>query len=52
MRCFKEIHQEIYEEMIEETGVEPHWRDLEARFRDRIANMVDNWKDSVQNSSD
>ena len=35
---YKEIHQEVYEELLENLGREPDWKEIECAFRDHISN--------------
>lgn len=42
---YKQIHQDCYEDLIEELGREPNFEEMESAYRDRIASMVDRAKD-------
>lgn len=38
---YKEIHQECYENLVEDLKREPTWKEVEASFQDRISNIID-----------
>lgn len=45
---YKQIHQQVYEELTEQRGKEPTPQELHSEYMDRIAYMIDEARDRAK----
>lgn len=45
---YKEIHQEVYENLKEELNREPTWQEIDYSYRNHIASLADHYKDMAK----